>query len=236
MKRFTSFLRYALLTAGLVATGLGFNACSDDPAAPSDPPGSSLVTFIQANPGFTSSVVFKLDTATLAGPTPYGTVTNGSVRNGNKKIDVRATDGAVLGTTNVQLDSTMRAWVIFSGNSVDHDVFSVSTKRKTAGAGEAFVRVINASKNVGDVIIKLNSATGLSLTQSKLSYKGVNDYVSLAPSAATQLVVLKDDGVTPVLNIPVSFVDQASYTVIIYGSADPAAQPDSKLNAKIVSE
>ena len=235
MNRFTSFFRYALLGMALAIVALGFNACSDS-TGPSDPPGSSLVTFIQANPGFTNAVVFKLDTATLAGPTPYGTVTNGLVRNGNKKIDVRATDGAVLGTANVQLDSTMRAWVIFSGNSIDRDVFSVSTKRKTAGAGEAFVRVINASKNAGDIIIKLNSASGLNLTQTKLSYKGVNDYVSLAPTSATKLVVLKDDGTTSLLDIPVSFVDQASYTVIIYGSSDPAAQTEYKLNYKIVSE
>lgn len=240
MKRSLSFLRRALLAVGLVAAGLGMNACGDDPVAPSEPAGSSVVTFIQANPGFTSAVVFKLDTATLAGgPVSYGNVTNAVVKNGNsRKFEVRATDGALLGSTSLKLDSTVRSWVIFTGSSTEKDVFNVSTTRKTAAAGEAFVRVINASKTIGDVTIKLNTPSGLSLNQTKLGYKGVNDYVSLAPASATQLVVMKADNssTTPLLTIPVTFLDQASYTVIIYGSADAAAQQEYRLSYKIVSE
>ncbi|MDB5034399.1 MAG: hypothetical protein JWQ98_1640 [Chlorobi bacterium] len=216
----------------LVAAGFGLNACSDTATAPA-PAGSSTVTIFHANPAYTSDVVVRNDTTTLA-TLAYGTSGTASVGNGSRSFTFRATDGTQLASTSITLDSTIAPWVIFSGDAGGKDGFSINTKKISATVGESAIRVINASKNAGDITLKVNSLTGASFTASALSYQKATDYVTFPSASTTKLIVLK--GGNSILEIPLFLSDTKSYTVVIYGSTDAAAVAPYKLAGKVIAD
>lgn len=231
--RRSGFLMTLVVMVGL---GIGISSCGDDPVAP-QPTGSSKVTVMHANAGITSDVIFKHDTTTLSRIT-YGAFGSAQVNNGNRRIDVRAIDGSVLGFTDVVLDTTTSTWVFFSGTLTQKDAYKVTTKKLTnVSAGNAAVRVVNASHNAGDIILKLNSLNGSAFTTGNLAYKNGSTYIEI-PITTTQLVAVKPDNTTQLTTIALTGVLATGkhYTVVIYGSTDPNADPSVALTSKVVAE
>lgn len=231
-----SILLNRLLAFVVVALGLAVVGCGDDPAGPSGPTGSSKITVMHANPGYTSDVVFKQDTTTL-GRLPYAGALGVNVNNGNRKIDIRATDGSVLTSTDITLDSTVSVWVIFTGIGTDRESFKVSTKKATLSPTNALVRIVHASKNLEPITVKIGDASGPALNTSATPYKQSTDYVSVPPTTTTQLVVLKTNN-TQVLVVDVNGKIQAgkAYTIVLYGSTDPSAADEVKLTSKLIED
>lgn len=235
MHRFSISTRY-LLALIVAAFSVGLAACGDDSPTSPGPTGSSTIHIMHTNPGITSDVVFKSDTTTL-GRLAYGIAATASVNNGSRTIAVRATDGTQLTSQSFTLDTTLSVWVVFTGNLDTKESFTVSTKKLVPPADNASVRVVHASKNAGDINIKINTVTGFPFTQNKISYKSATEYVTVPVAATNKLIVLKAEGVGNTLEeIPTAFVSGKSYTVIVYGSTDVNADPSVQLTYKIVED
>lgn len=239
MNRLLTISRIWLLLIAIVAAGAQFSACSDDPAAPPAPTGSSKIVVMHANTDNTNEVLFKRDTATLA-QLAYGGTATVTIPNGNSTISVRALSGTELKSTGVSLDSSTSTYVFFSGTAAAPEAFAIKTPKVTPSAPNASVRVVHASNNAGDISIKLNDLTGLSFTQNKLSYKSSTSYVTLPVASTNSLIIVKGEGTaaTQLLSIGTNGVFAAgkSYTVVIYGSADPNAATSVKLTSKIIED
>ncbi|HVZ40101.1 MAG TPA: DUF4397 domain-containing protein [Candidatus Kapabacteria bacterium] len=233
MNRFSMLLR-SLFVLMAVSAAIGFNACSSDsPSSPPGPVGSSTITVMHANPGFSSDVIFKQDTTTL-GRLSYGTLKDAMVNNGTRTIDVRATDGASLTSTSITVDSTVSIWVIYTGSSTEKESFRISNKKLAVTADNAAIRVVHASKTInGNINVKINSATGLPLTQTPIPYQQSSDYVTVPIASTSKLIILRSDNTTQLLEVPVTFVSGKSYTIVVYGSTDVNADPSVKLTYKI---
>jgi hypothetical protein len=237
MNRFSVLLRrtatLAVATVGILA-GVAMNGCGDDPVSPPAPTGSTKITVMHANAGFTSDVIFKDGDSTLQRVT-YGSALYAQQKNGNRKVDVRATDGSVLTSQDLSLDSTLSVWVIFSGTSTKLESFKVSTKKSTPTGTNTLLRIVNASENLEPITVKIGDANGPALSTSATPYKTATDYVSVAPSTTTSLVILKTNN-TPVLTVDVAsrLLPGKSYTIVIYGSTANGAT--NVLTSKIVED
>lgn len=241
MNRLLAISRFWLFLFAIVIAGAAFSACSDDPAAPPPPAGSSKISVMHANTEITGDVLFKRDTTTLSGnQLAYGATASATIPNGNSTISVRALSGSQLASAGVSLDSNSSTWVIFSGTIAQPEAFAVKSTKVNATGPNAAVRIIHASNNAGDVSIKLNDLNGLSFTQNKLAYKNGTSYVTLPVATTSSLVVVKGEGTTatPLLTIGTTgaFAAGKSYTLVIYGSADPNAAASVKLASKIVED
>jgi hypothetical protein len=238
MNRLITLSRYWFLFVAAIVAGSLFSACgSDSPSGPPAPTGSSTITVMHANPDITSALQFKRDTLTLASLT-YGQTGSATIPNGNSTISMRSASGTQLTSANISLDTTVSVWAILVGTLSQPEAFTVSSKKITVGATNVGVRVVNASKTVGDVKVKLNGAAGTSLTSTNLSYKGATNYVEIPVSTTASLVVTKPDDsvILTVTTGPGTFVAGKNYTVVIYGSTDPAADPSVRITSKIVAD
>lgn len=233
----SGLVRNGLFGLAAIAMSVGMGACGSDPVA-APPPGSSKIIMMHANPGFTAAGVnFKSDTTTLAALT-YGMNASVTLANGNRNVKVRAIDGTELGSVDFSLDSSTSQMAIFSGNVGAKEVIKISSPKITITGGTAAVRIVHASSNAGDVVILLNSANGTPFTATNLVYKGATPYKSLSVSSTDSLIVFKSDGVTRLLSIPTKTPLAAlkTYTIVLYGSTDPNADPSVQLAAKVIQE
>jgi len=238
MNRLFTLSRFWFVFVAVLAAGALFNACSDDPVAPPAPTGTSVVTVMHANAGFTPQVVFKRDTVALA-TLAYGGTQKVTLPNGNQTVAIRATDGSQLTSAGISLDTTKSTWVFFSGNATTRESFSITANKIVPSTGTAAVRVVNASNNVGDVSIHLNSTAGPAFTQTNVAYKSGTPFVELPVSTTVSLVVNKPDNSGMILTVATGagvLTAGKRYTVVIYGSSDPNADPSVRLTSVIVED
>jgi hypothetical protein len=210
---------------GMVVVGLGFGvgACSDSTTEPT-PTGSSMISVMHANPAYTSDVIPKRESTTLASALSYGGSASVSVPNGNSTITFAATDGTELASAQAQLDSSHSAWVIFSGDANERTGFAVVSKKISISSGNAAVRVIQASKTAPPVKIRINDINGLALTNGSIPYKSGSDFVNVPVATTTDLIVVNNNTSDSLMAVPLTLQAGSQYTVVIYGSASVTGQ------------
>jgi hypothetical protein len=234
--------KFAAVLIGFTALGIG--GCGDDEVVTPDPNAGKKapLLLLHANPGFSNPVVFY-DGTTLIANVAYGAPSQQAVQIGSRTINVKATDGTQLtSASNLQIDSMHTAWVIHTGSANDSKTIANSTLRDTAAmrtalnSGMALVRLINASKTVGKVALRVGSSLG-SKVADNLDFQGVSSYTAI-DTTNHKLIFTKETGTDTIAVNPVTVNVEAgkTYSVVIFGSADPAAVDPNKLNAIIVTE
>ncbi len=232
-----SRLRALGLGLGLLAIAIGIAACSDDPAAPQAQGSSHVLTF-HANHGLTASKFnFKIDTATIAGLN-YGEWARTLAQNGNRTIKIFNTSGSEVAATDVALDSSKSSIAVFCGDDATREAFRVTSGKITPAGGNCAVRVVHASNNAGEVVIKINSTNGLSFTTRNLAYKNGSDYVELPVASTDSLLVMKPGTTDVLLSVQTRTLLSAlkSYTIVLYGSTSSGADPAVRLGSKMIQE
>ncbi len=239
MNRSTRFFKSLVAAAVLALPALGATGCSDDPAAPAPPDGTSEVTFFSANPGYFGTADLRFSrSGTVVATTPYGDDEEATLTNGSSTFNVLAADGSDLGSTTVALDSGQRFAIFFTGTASSKDIYSVNTPTRTPASGNAAVRFINASANVGNIDVKVNSVNGLEFT-SNLAYKSGTVYKDLPVLTLSSLIVTRNGDTTSLVTVPITplqIADGNRYAIVVYGSADTNAQAGARLMARIVQE
>lgn len=240
MYRTTKLFKSLLAAAVLALPVVSMTGCGDDePTAPAPPDGTSTVTFFSANPGYfgTADVRFSRGGTVLA-TVPYGESKSATISNGGSTFNVLAGDGSDFGSTTSALDSGTQFAVFFTGSATSKDIYSVNTPIRTPAASNAAVRLINASHNVGNIDVKVNSVNGLDFA-TNLAYKSGTAYKDLPVLSLTSLVVTRNGDTTQLVSVPVtplSIAEGKRYAVVVYGSADTSALAGARLNARIVPE
>lgn len=232
-----STLRSALLGAGVALLALGVASCGDDPVAP-QPKGSSKMLTFHANHGLTASKFnFKIDTATISSLS-YGDWAQTLVQNGSRTVKIFNTSGSEVASASVNLDSSKSNFVVFCGDDATRESFNVNSAKITPAGGNCAIRVVHASNNAGEVVIKINSTNGLSFMTRNLTYKSGSDYVELPVASTDSLLVLKPGTTDVLLSVPTRTLLSAlkSYTVVLYGSTSQNADPAVKLASKLIQE
>lgn len=237
----TCFIRASLRAlfrgAGVVALVLGVMSCSDDPASP-QPQGSSNIFTFHANHGLTASKFnFRIDTATIASLT-YGESAKTMAQNGSRTVKIFNTSGNEVASVGANLDSSKSNFVVFSGDDSNREGFNVNSAKIAPSGGNCAIRVVHASNNAGEVTIKVNSMNGLSFTTRNLSYKSGTDYVELPVALTDSLLILKPGAADVLLSVQTKTLLSAlkSYTIVLYGSTSPGADPSVKFASKLIPE
>ena len=121
-------VRSRLFIGIAAALALAAGACGDGEAISPKPVGFSYITMMNAGFATEGELEFRRDTARL-GRLSYGGIDSALVPNLSTIVTVRSADGSQLATASVQPDSTVSAWVIFSGTAQQRDAYQVrSTK------------------------------------------------------------------------------------------------------------
>lgn len=230
-------LRSVIGGIGMALLALGVASCGDDPASP-QPQGSSKMLAFHANHGLTASKFnFKIDTATIASLN-YGESGQPVVQNGSRTVKIFNTSGSEVASANVSLDSSKSNFVVFCGDDATREGFNVNSAKIKPSGGNCAIRVVHASNNAGEVVIKINSTNGLSFTTRNLTYKSGSDYVELPVASTDSLLVLKPGTTDVLLSVQTRTLLSAlkSYTVVLYGSTSPNADPSVKLASKLIQE
>jgi hypothetical protein len=232
-----STLRWLTLVGITVGTALWLASCSSDATGPQAQGSSNVLTF-HANHGLTASKFnFKIDTATIASLN-YGEWAQTLVANGSSTVKVFTTSGTETASSSVSLDSTHSSIVLFCGDDATREAFKVTSPLIAPSGGNCAIRVVHASNNAGDVVVKINSVNGLSFTSSNLSYKNGTDFVELPVASTDSLLVLKPGTTDVILSVQTKALLSAlkNYTIVLYGSTSQNADPSVKFTSKMIQE
>ena len=239
MKDFTNGFRarlsglIAILMIGITAAGCG----SDDPSGPPEPEGFSRITFMHANPAFTSEVFFfRGDTTNLNFSLTYGNFTNREMPNGNSvKYTVKAADGTDLSSKSWKFDSTSKEMMIFSGDANTREVFLASTELLSGlGSGNAAVRFVHAQKDAQTRQILVNDTNGLVLTANAISYKNGSEFVQVPTSSTTRFWIVDPEKKETAIQVPAGNLTPSTYYTIVLHGAKSA--PINKPVATLIAE
>jgi len=239
MNRFTAHPVARLFTLATVALVLALwaTSCGDDPAAPQAKGSSAVLTFHGNHGLIASKFNFKIDTATIAS-LAYGEWAKTTVANGSPTIRVFSTSGTEVASQGVSLDSTHSTIVMFCGDDATRESFKVTSSRIVPSGGNSAIRIVHGSNNLGDVIIKINSTSGLAFQANNLTYRSGTNYVELPVSTTDSLLVMKPGTTDVLLTIPTKTLLSAlkSYTIVLHGSTSSNADPVAKLASKLIQE
>lgn len=228
----------AALLMGVVT---GATGCGDDPApAPPAPRYAPITVFNALTDIGNANVQFKIGETILTQSATYGVpvVVPSALVGTSTEVKSLASAGAALGSSNVHIDTNRSIWVIVSGEALSQKsaVFGVSDVEPTVPAGAILIRAIHASNNAPKLDVRQDNALGPKLA-SGIDYKGHGDFTSIS-AAATKISITRVDTGVEILEhlITTPLVAGKIYNLVIYGSADAGAAPESKLTSKLLME